>query len=528
MKMLIVDDEFVVANAISDIFDWKTLDIDQVRVLDSGLDAIDIIKEETVDILLTDIKMPDVDGLTLSREALKIQPELKIILFSGYDDFEYAQEAMRIGILEYLLKPVTLEEVVAAVRRAASKCIQEKLKHQIEEDYIENENKYKNNLIRTFSSKLIQPGEAFKEQEEQEYFQLLQLERSPEKCCAACLKFFEWDQNMVWDMQRDYDLLRYAVENILNELLHGWGVAFHTGPDYIAILVFNIHSKTECIAKIRECMEAINRTLEIGVVVGVGRITAVPQIHESYDGAKEACDVAYFYEKNGVVHVDDLKKEGYAYPNELEERLLQKIALGKQNEENFESILNPYFNMVQDEGTLTVQAMQNICSTLLVLVLKKVKSLGLGEEHIDMIQWMEELKQLHTLQQFRQFMLQKIKIVNDMITRMGTSKNKLLVIQAQKYIEEHLDADLSLETLSKMFFLSSRYFSALFKEYTGVALSDYINNCRMEKAKYLLLNTDQSVGSIARKTGYDDQGHFSRNFKNYTGMKPSEYKKTHK
>ncbi|MBP3359297.1 MAG: helix-turn-helix domain-containing protein [Clostridia bacterium] len=528
MRMLIVDDEIVAANAICNVFDWRTLDIDEVKVLDSGLDAIEIIKAGGVDILLTDIKMPDLDGLTLSRQSLRVQPELKIILFSGYDDFEYAQKAMRIGVLEYLLKPVTLEEVVPAVRRAVSKCRQERFKRQMEADYIENENKYKDNLVRTVSLKLIQSGEYLKEQEKQEYFRLLQLENIPEKCCAACLKFFEYQQNAIWDIERDSELLRFAVKNVLDELLEGRGISFHTARNNIAILIFNVHSEIECIAKARECLQTINKTLEIGAVIGVGRLASVSKMYESYQDAQKACNVEYFYEKNGVTHADDLKKEEYTYPQELEEKLLKKIALGRQNEESFASILNQYFDAVQGERILTVQTMQNICSTLLMMVFKKLQSLDIDTENIDIIQWMEELKQLHTLRQFRQFMLRKMRIVNDKIARMGISKNKLLVLNAQKYIEEHLDGDLSLETMAKMFFLSSRYFAALFKEYTGVALSDYINNCRMEKAKYLLLNTDQSVGNIARKTGYDDQGHFSRNFKNYTGMKPSEYKKIHK
>ena len=131
MKMIIIDDEIGIANSIKNVFDWKEFGIEEVYVFDSGVEALERIRVGDIDILMTDIRMPEMDGLELSRCAKEIIPDMKIIMCSGYDDFEYAKAAMRIGVMEYLLKPVTLEEVTAAVKSAAEALHQEKIKNKI-------------------------------------------------------------------------------------------------------------------------------------------------------------------------------------------------------------------------------------------------------------------------------------------------------------------------------------------------------------------------------------------------------------
>ena len=148
-----------------------------------------------------------------------------------------------------------------------------------------------------------------------------------------------------------------------------------------------------------------------------------------------------------------------------------------------------------------------------------------GEEDCAISEWLGKRKEYENIDELKENLLSHMKKADELLDVWIKDKNKLLVEDAKRYIEDNIDQDLSLEVVSRRFFFSSRYFAKLFKEYTGKAYSDYVNDIKMEFAKKLLLNTDFSIGEIARKIGYDDQGHFGRNFKKYTGTKPSAYRK---
>ena len=205
---------------------------------------------------------------------------------------------------------------------------------------------------------------------------------------------------------------------------------------------------------------------------------------------------------------------------------MDKISVtNKNDEESVETIINEYFDEVIKNGNIPVQGIEAICDNILMACAKKIQSMSSEEEDCAVSEWLGKREEHENIDQLKENLLSRIKKAEEQLDVWIKDKNKLLVEDAKRYIEDNIDKDLSLEVVSRRFFFSSRYFAKLFKEYTGKSYSGYVNDIKMEFAKKLLLNTDFSIGEIARKTGYDDQGHFGRNFKKYTGMKPSAYRK---
>lgn len=526
MKMIIVDDEIGIANSIKNIFDWKEIGVREVCVFDSGIEALERIRKGDIDILMTDIRMPELDGLELAEKAIETTPDMKIIMFSGYDDFEYAKAAMRIGVMEYLLKPVTLEEVTDAVKRAADLRRQECIKNKIKTEYENSLDMYIQNTKNMLSAKLIQKNTVLKAEELKKYFEIIGIESGYNYGVAICIRIIGQNSNETWNMQEDYALLCFAIDNILNEILTGKGHSFHDGFGNTVVIIFGESDIREYHQLTEKCISALRDTLGIEIAVGVGDVSDnISSLYMSYSTAIAACRHGYFYKKSGICDIDSLENQ-YQYPQELENKLLEHITFTKLNqEESIDSIINKYFEDVVKQADVPVQNLKTICDNVLMACAKKLRTMNSQKEDTLISEWLEMQGNIETADDLRNNLLKHMHKAEEILETWTRDKNKLLVENAKKYIEEHISEDLSLEVVSKIFFFSSRYFARLFKEYTGKTYSDYVNDTKMEIAKDYLSNTDFSIGEIGRKIGYEDQGHFGRNFKKYTGLKPSEYRK---
>ena len=526
MKMIIIDDEIGIANSIKNIFDWNEIGIGEVCVFDSGADALERICIGDIDILMTDIRMPEMDGLELSRRAKEITPDMKIIMCSGYDDFEYAKAAMRLGVMEYLLKPVTLEEVTYAVKRAADARRKEKVKNKIKNEYENSLDMYIQNTKNMISAKLIQKKATLKESELKKYFEIIGVPYIPETGCTVCVKIIGQTFVESWDLKDDFSLLCFAMDNVLNEILSGVGHSFYDGSGSTVIFMFGMADAAEYKELTEKCISALRETLGVEIAVGIGNISGcINTLYDSYCMALNSCRHGAFYKKSGICDVDKFDNY-YQYPQELENKLLNKMSVANQNgDETVEKIINEYFDEVIKNGNIPVQDIEAICDNILIACAKKLQSMNSKEEECTVSEWLGKREELENIDDLKDNLLRHIKRAEELLDNWTKDKNKLLVENAKRYIEDNIDKDLSLEMVSRRFFFSSRYFAKLFKEHTGKTYSDYVNDIKMEFAKKLLFNTDFSIGEIARKTGYDDQGHFGRNFKKHTGMKPSEYRK---
>lgn len=523
MKLMIVDDEIGVAKAMQSLYNWEELGIDTTYVFDQSADALEQLKKKDTDILITDIMMPGIDGLELTQQALELFPETKVIMCSGYDDFEYAQKAVRLGVMEYLLKPVTIEEIVSAVQKAIHKINQERSKHKIEQEYAKNIDLYSKNAKNMYSSLLIRENRELSGEELSEFLRLIQAETLPEWGVCFCVRVIGQNENRLWNLEEDLSILYFAIDNILNEMLEGRGCAFDPGIHAAAAFLFGMNSQ-EDISRISQCRASLQDMLGIRIAVGIGKITKpITNLFESYRQARIACEHCAFYLKDEMLNFEDMHLT-YSYPVDLEKKLLEKIAVtGTEKKERLEAAVGTYFDEVSKQANLSAENMKSICDSLLIACVKKLHTLN--PDAMPLQHWLKKEQDFQSMRDVRENLIRKLKELEDVLKMDRTDKNKILIENVKSYIAENLSKNLSLEAVSKRFYFSSRYFAHLFKEYAGRNYMDYVNDVRMEEAQRCLIHTNMSIHEVAKRVGYDDQGHFCRNFKKFTGKSPSAYRR---
>ncbi len=512
MKMIIVDDEIGVADAIKSLYDWRELGIEDVFVFDSAKEALEKLRERGSYILITDIMMPEIDGLELTRLAVKMLPDIQIIIFSGYDDFKYAQEAMRIGAREYLLKPVSLEEVIAAVRRAVESAA-------AEGSVSEYDRKNEKNM---FANLLINESVHLSDIKFHDYMELIKFSGNPQWGMCFCVKIIDCRNCSGWNQERDLSVIYGAVDNVLNEILEGRGSSFYNNTSAVTVFLFGTKG-CDYMEIISECKSVLQRALEISIAVGVGALMKFAgNLYGSYKEAVAACEHCAYYSKSEILHFSDLHFQ-YRYPQEIEAELLYELEKGEDaSDERLNEIIGGYFAVVKKESNIPAYYIENICDRMLFACLKKLEMFGIevGDElsHI--------IKKSHgNIDVLERRFADRLGTIAATLRSEKNDKYKVLTETVKQYISRHLAEDLSLETVSKQFHFSSRYFAHIFKQYTGSNYTAYVNSVRMEEAKRLLRMSDLNINEIARRVGYGDVGHFSRNFKSIIGKRPSEYRR---
>ena len=512
MKMIIVDDEIGVAAAIKRLYDWSELGIDEVFVFESASEALEKIRERDAYILMTDIMMPEINGLELTRLAMEIMPDMQIIIFSGYDDFKYAQEAMRIGAREYLLKPVSMEEITSAVKRAAENI-------SAKSTVSEYDSKNEKNM---FANLLINEGVHLSDIKFQEYTELIKFDGTPQWGLCFCVKITNCENQNGWNEEKDLPVLYVAVDNVLNEVLEGRGSAFNNNSGMVIAFLFG---KEGCgyMEKISECRAVLQRALKISVAVGVGSMTEFSgSLYESYNEALTACEQCAYYSKSEIMRFCDLNLK-YSYSQNAEKELLAELENGEDvSEERLCGIIGDFFAEVKKEGSIPPYYFEKICDRIVFECLKKLEMYGIevGSDVKNSIK-----KRHNSIDELEQGFTSCITMIAETLKNKKNDRYKVMTETVKQYIGRSLSEDLSLKTVSNQFHFSSRYFAHIFKKYTGDNYTAYVNNVRMEEAKRLLRMSDMNINEIAKSVGYTDEGHFSRNFKSVVGVRPSEYRR---
>ena len=523
MRMLLVDDEEEVTAALLEIYDWSRLGI-MAEACNSGAEALKMLKQRRFDIMISDIKMPDITGLELSQKAKQLYPDIKIILLSGYEKFEYAQKAMAIGVMEYHLKPVLFEDIIAAVKRAVKKIKSEEVKRDIEIQYQQNVEKYISTSKKLFLMNLLSGAPMAQEEllENLRLFGILQIKNS---CCAACIDFLDSDleNSDIWDPETDLDKLRFAVHNVMNEVLAGTGVAFKDNAGRTVVLLFGCTTEDAAYEKIKACVGLVEELLFVQLLAVVGKLVSDPQqIVDSYADAQAGYAVRAFYLERGVFW----NRENAELPDIPEDQLMACIDWNSKG--NADQLISSWFSALRRGVPVNPILLKSTWNTVLMLAVKKLAALLENHETLEAYRKTTgnmELKDFQDVAEFEAYIKDQFRQFQNMLQTQKITKNELVVMQTIQYIKENLDKEISLNLLAKRVFLSPGYLAVLIKEYTGKSYSDLVQSLRIEQAKDLLANTSMSIGEISARIGYENQRYFSRFFKQCEGMKPSEFRK---
>jgi len=525
VTLCIIDDVQTVVEGIRTKIDWEQHGIEIVGTAANGEEGLQLIRERQPQIILTDIRMPKQSGLEMVRNAGAANA--KVIFLSGYSDFEYAQESIRLGAYDYILKPFTPKQIAEVVLRA---------KRELESEQLEL-----NNLV-----ELQQKVKMSMPYLREEYFRLLlQCVGNPETMRKKG-EFLQIDMNEVGflvfiaqiddleqEIQRlpagEIELIRFAVHNILEETIHKHtkGIVVRENLHRLVAIV-NIPQHIDMRQVAEECRQHVERFTKKTVTIGLGTgVKRMEEIHLSYEQAKTAMSYQFYSGGNSVIHFRDMEPQGVKRPRYAAEKETELIyCLRSGNREGALEQLGDIFDElsrypVPPNPDLIVHLLYGLGFAIFRVVAEKADAdqLALLEGKLAA---MKDGKNA-SLAELRERLQDICELSCDWMQQRQRNDSKQLIHQAIDYIRANLGSELSLQECASVVHLSPSYFSNLFKKETGMTFMPYVTAARMERAKAMLLAGEQ-VQEITYALGYKDRPYFSELFKKHTGMTPTEFR----
>lgn len=531
--IVIVDDEREIIEGILRKVDFQKFGFVVVAAAENGQDALELALKMQPDIVMTDIVMPYMDGLELGERLQKALPSTELIVFSGYDELEYAHKAIKIDVAEYVVKPVNANEIEEILR---------KLKQQLDERYASQRDyevlkiKYEESLPilrEQFLSRLMEgkiTEEDFHEQvalstiDPNAYGYVTTLFEIEKKNQSAFSQSIFKDKNALFMM--------VTVEQMIEEYLKRYlNCSVFLYSSYIAIIV-NMEEQTsmdEVLKYMKEVCIIAKRTYELVLTAGVSSIC-----HEYWNlryARKEAMAALNYQLALGTgkpIYIEDVEPDTdiqLRFHGRDEELLTAAIRAGESDV--IEKAIEEIF--IHISGTiLPIRQYRIYALEIVVVMMRMIQSYHLKSECIfpEDLDFYDPLKKLDTMDNFKKWLFDISNRMSAQICKGRLSSSVIIVERAQEYIAKHYaQKDLNVEIISAYLNISPTYLSTVFKKVKNESLITCLTNVRLDKAMYLLHHTQDKNYLISEKVGYADANYFSYVFKRKYGVSPARYRK---
>ncbi|HMM21098.1 MAG TPA: response regulator [Selenomonadales bacterium] len=529
-KLLIVEDEQLEREAIRFIVEKHCPEITVAGEAGDGESAVSCAEQQSPDIVVMDIRIPEMNGLETTRRIKNFLPECKIVILSAFDEFSYARQAISLGATEYLLKPARPQELVKVLAQVVGQLEQMKRKRREESHLREYFDGAKPYIQMSFVYDLI--GGCIEDQALlRQRAAFLGLEADPGVAVVAAID----SVNRL--TRQDKDPQRHAAGQKLYRDICGVlgksGMATPFSGDKMIILLGSDAGlpPEQMKAAVRALAETVHAMIAqatgVAATIGIGRhYDDSREVYKSYMEAVSACQRGFFPEDDPVHFFDELAEDGdgtFAYPFRDERAVLEKVRCGDRRaaKDSLNALLEKVFQA--QAGIETVKA----CALELLIVLSRAAVEGganLEKLTLQNFALINKLVECTNQSQLYHLLMNSLdRFLDDMIDN-RTSVNSRMINQACNYILSHCHRNLTLEEVAQTAHLSAFYFSRVFKQEKGCNFVEFLTRARVERAKKLLSSTDLSVVRIALESGYQDASYFCRVFRQEAGLTPNQYR----
>ena len=526
-RVFLVEDESTIRSTLRDTVPWGQLGYEFVGEATDGEMALPLIGSTHPDVLITDIKMPFMDGLSLSKLVLKEFPNTKIIIISGHDDFEYARQAIEIGVEQYLLKPITKANLMKVLREVKEKIEQEQEQRNYQAQFQRDSQEYEQFARRSFMEQVV--AGKLSVQQIYEDAGRLGLELRAQSYCIALFSAMGETYSDT-DARVREDLLGHFMKHP-EYLLLRWNLTTYM------LLIMGEKSRMD--SYIQSCIAAITNRYSVydgqkpwyaAVGMTAGRLSQLP---ECYEDVSRLWAYRYIQPDTHILTSETVKTPGAgAASNDIENfdvnKFNQEILLEIMRSAAPEEIPNIISEFLLDisEAVRSQPFCHYVMLSTRFTAIQFVTSLGVKQEKllegVTCQDLMEQTVEMQDLRRYMsEFLMQAVKI------RIARSANqyKDILGRAVDYIDANFtDDSLSLNMVAKEVNISANYLSAVFSQEMKSTFVEYVTSKRMAKAKELLRTTDKHSGEIALEVGYKDPHYFSFLFKKTQGLTTREYR----
>ena len=510
IKLLIADDEDDVRNAVCRMIKWDAENITVCASARNGKEAYDKIHETGADVALLDIRMPIMTGLQVASELKKEGSKVKIIILSGYDDFNYAKEALLNGAVNYLLKPCRPDHILSAVREARDQVLKERVKEladkelsiTLEDNKYDIKNKWISDLILTTNSTMFQ-----------EISRRFEWEASGRIFCFV----IQPPEKVLFFKKQQQSMISYLEENL--ECAAGC-----VAENIVAVVNENAAVDKK---KFRDILMRLKKMVlnqyGISISIGVGDMMPVKEgLKRSYQNAMKALDMIYFLGTDFIIFYDSIyANQNENYPSQIEAQVLE--AIKQQNVKECADKVDEFFQASMEENG-GGGIIKNAIAILLSLYHYSMVS-GLSADRIfgQPTEVMEYVQRSRTREEVSEKIKKQCRLV---IKQMGSNVTENRFVNAAiLYIKQNYFRDITLSNVADEVFITAGYLSTLFKQVTGESFVNYLNQVRIEHACELLKDVRLKTYEVAYQVGFQDEKYFTKVFKKRMGVSPSQYRK---
>lgn len=500
MKLMILDDDVQIREGIQFGIDWKSLGISEVKSFGDAVSALEELEEFGPQIILADIRMPEMDGLEFLRRVKTKRGSVKVILISAYSDFEYCQRAIQYGAAGYELKPLKVGRLIQTIQETVN---------QIREEEVGRENYRK--YVDTYREKVVEELFDGRITDRNVLMEILSMHFGIREArtllCMAVLPDYGGNLTVEQSFWQD----RLEKDEHVFCFRGGLAVLTKTADSTLFIL--------EKQNRLKSLFRAVRRHfLDRGVSVsgGISGMFAVEEIHRGYLMADHAL-LGRFYAGEGYVGIygiDTAKQVQFPY---REREMMIRESTVSLDPDKISDAIQRIKRELRECGVTDARAVRQ-------LVLYGLEALygaaGRGEK-LKLLEWNGEMERMTFLSEYMEYWEKKCREFLDDYEREQSRRYSANVKRALSYIEEHYGEDIGVEQVSGYIGKTPNYFSSIFKQEMGISFREYLNQYRIQKAQELILHSDLMIYEISEKVGYRDYAYFSQVFKKLAGCSPT-------
>ena len=540
LKIFLAEDEVIVRETIKRMIPWENLGFELVGEAADGEMALPLLLRQKPDLLITDIKMPFMDGLTLAKVAKKEIPGLKVVILSGYDDFNYAKQAINIGVEDYLLKPITKNALIERLTEIRSRYEHEKTQKEYYEKFHREMQAYEKNSSRDFFEALVSGSmdmmEIYRRSEKlgldivaEAYNVLIFTMNCEEDFSGQREGYSEWEAESLELLEEFFSENTSAMLFRCN--IFSYGVLIKGQKETIG------ENTRSCVSEIQRILDRKEQKRQWFVAAGEP-VERLSQIQKSYYSASRAFSQRYLYDEN-ILYYDEMASMEKKNVTEDDSTYLQKVDVNALNPailqkflsngllEETENFVKDYFYAIGQEPLESLVFRNYVTLNVRFSVMSFLKEIGCDtrtleqEDTEDVLS--ESSKSLENAIAYAEKIISQAIALRD---QNSGNKNRSILKTAVDFIDSHYtEEDMSLNKAANAANVSANHFSTLFSQNMGQTFIEYLTNLRMNKAKEYLRCTSMRSSEIAGEIGYKDAHYFSYLFKKTQGMTPSDYRK---
>jgi len=518
LKVLIVDDEPFIREGLKCMVSWEGYGMEIKGLMSNGEEALQFIQKQMVDLIITDIKMPQMDGLRLMEKCKEYNYDILYIILSGYTDFEFVKKAAHLGIENYLVKPIDEAELNQTLQQVAEKLNQKFFRSKMIQ---EGADILRENLTFRWMSGNISAHEL---EERRSY---LRFTPSPNNL-VAIVKIRDRESGFLSE-GKERAKMELAQQIRAYILTSDYAIPLVENSSTVNLIFPNADVRRNIVRKTLEHIgDMISADKHFSYLIAVGDIEEDSQmVYRSYNQAKFTLDNTVYHTLDQILNYQTVKESIGKYPQREYEKLLRfNDKVEWIDEKEIYQIVDDILTGFELTAGIKIETIQAFATIIISTIYNNIRTMkSVPEQEIQMLeQRIQEAYHIYCIEELSQWTKGMI-LCGLEASRQREKQYSDIIVKVQAYLQRNYNQDISIKTVADTFGMNSSYLGRLFREEAGSFLTDYLNILRLEKAKQLLVETMLPIRKIAEIAGYHNTNYFYTIFKRYIGVSPSEFRK---